>query len=190
LDAEARAFVAIRRESGVVLRLIARNRGAHLLDIDFRELILDELIDGSSIAESLVAFIVLRLIHRSAPCEILVRIEIPYRAPVLCRRYGIFSEKRVVLEYDLEESLVDVILDELRKCWLYRNLRMPHLHRFAVRTLEIRPEGHHDRCVRLTDKWLTVNLYEHGVIGMGAPDDKFLFALGLERQRQRNISTI
>lgn len=37
---------------------------------------------------------------------------------------------------------------------------------------------------------LTVNLYEHGVIGMGAPDDKFLFALGLERQRQRNISTI
>ena len=37
---------------------------------------------------------------------------------------------------------------------------------------------------------LTVNLYENGVIGMGASDDKLLFALGLKRQRLRSGSTI
>jgi predicted RNase H-like HicB family nuclease len=37
---------------------------------------------------------------------------------------------------------------------------------------------------------LTVNLYEEGVIGMGATDDKLLFALGLKRQRLRSGSTI
>lgn len=37
---------------------------------------------------------------------------------------------------------------------------------------------------------LTVNLYENGIIGMGASDDKLLFALGLKRQRLRSGSTI
>lgn len=37
---------------------------------------------------------------------------------------------------------------------------------------------------------LTVNLYEDGIIGMGASDDKLLFALGLKRQRLRSGSTI
>jgi len=37
---------------------------------------------------------------------------------------------------------------------------------------------------------LTVNLYENGVIGLGASDDKLLFALGLKRQRMRSGSTI
>jgi predicted RNase H-like HicB family nuclease len=37
---------------------------------------------------------------------------------------------------------------------------------------------------------LTVNLYENGVIGMGASDDKLLFALGLRRQRLKSGSTI
>lgn len=37
---------------------------------------------------------------------------------------------------------------------------------------------------------LTVNLYEKGTIGMGASDDKILFALGLKRQRLRSGSTI
>lgn len=37
---------------------------------------------------------------------------------------------------------------------------------------------------------LTVNLYENGVIGMGASDDTLLFALGLKRQRQISGSTI
>lgn len=37
---------------------------------------------------------------------------------------------------------------------------------------------------------LQVNLYENGVIGMGATDDKLLFALGLKRQRMRSGSTI
>lgn len=37
---------------------------------------------------------------------------------------------------------------------------------------------------------LKVNLYEDGVIGMGASDDKLLFALGLKRQRLRSGSTI
>jgi len=37
---------------------------------------------------------------------------------------------------------------------------------------------------------LSVNLYEDGVIGMGATDDKLLFALGLKRQRLRSGSTI
>lgn len=37
---------------------------------------------------------------------------------------------------------------------------------------------------------LTVHLYEEGVIGMGASDDKLLFALGLKRQRLRSGSTI
>ena len=37
---------------------------------------------------------------------------------------------------------------------------------------------------------LTVNLYEDGIIGMGASDDKLLFALGLKRQRIRSGSTI
>lgn len=37
---------------------------------------------------------------------------------------------------------------------------------------------------------LTVTLYEDGVIGMGATDDKLLFALGLKRQRLRSGSTI
>ena len=37
---------------------------------------------------------------------------------------------------------------------------------------------------------LSVNLYEEGVIGMGASDDKLLFALGLKRQRLRSGSTI
>ena len=37
---------------------------------------------------------------------------------------------------------------------------------------------------------LTVNRYEDGVIGLGASDDKVLFALGLKRQRLRSGSTI
>jgi len=37
---------------------------------------------------------------------------------------------------------------------------------------------------------LTVTLYEEGVIGIGASDDKLLFALGLKRQRLRSGSTI
>jgi len=37
---------------------------------------------------------------------------------------------------------------------------------------------------------LTVNLYEDGVIGMGATDEKLLFALGLRRQRLRSGSSI
>src|ERR1700730_9214499 len=37
---------------------------------------------------------------------------------------------------------------------------------------------------------LTVNLYENGVIGMGASDEKLLFALGLKRHRLRSGSTI
>ncbi|MBI5345836.1 MAG: type II toxin-antitoxin system HicB family antitoxin [Chlamydiae bacterium] len=37
---------------------------------------------------------------------------------------------------------------------------------------------------------LGVNLYEDGVIGMRASDDKLLFALGLKRQRLRSGSTI
>jgi predicted RNase H-like HicB family nuclease len=37
---------------------------------------------------------------------------------------------------------------------------------------------------------LTVNHYEDGIIGMGASDDKLLFALGLKRQRLRSGSTI
>jgi hypothetical protein len=37
---------------------------------------------------------------------------------------------------------------------------------------------------------LTVNLYEEGTIGLGATDDKLLFALGLKRQRLRSGSTI
>ncbi len=37
---------------------------------------------------------------------------------------------------------------------------------------------------------LTVNLYEEGIIGLGATDDKLLFALGLKRQRLRSGSTI
>lgn len=37
---------------------------------------------------------------------------------------------------------------------------------------------------------LHVNLYENGVIGMGASDDKLLLALGLKRQRTRSGSSI
>lgn len=37
---------------------------------------------------------------------------------------------------------------------------------------------------------LTVNLYKNGIIGMGASDEKLLFALGLKRQRLRSGSTI
>ena len=37
---------------------------------------------------------------------------------------------------------------------------------------------------------LTVNLYKDGIFGMGASDDKLLFALGLKRQRLRSGSTI
>jgi len=37
---------------------------------------------------------------------------------------------------------------------------------------------------------LTVNLYENGILGMGASDDKLLFALGLKRQRLQSGSTI
>lgn len=37
---------------------------------------------------------------------------------------------------------------------------------------------------------LNVTLYENGVIGLGASDDKLLFALGLKRQRLRSGSTI
>lgn len=37
---------------------------------------------------------------------------------------------------------------------------------------------------------LTVNLYEDGIIGLSATDDKLLFALGLKRQRLHSGSTI
>lgn len=37
---------------------------------------------------------------------------------------------------------------------------------------------------------LTINLYEDGIVGIGATDDKLLFALGLKRQRLRSGSTI
>ena len=37
---------------------------------------------------------------------------------------------------------------------------------------------------------LCVTLYDDGVIGMGASDDKLLFSLGLKRQRLRSGSTI
>lgn len=37
---------------------------------------------------------------------------------------------------------------------------------------------------------LTVTLYDNGVIGIRATDDKLLFALGLKRQRLRSGSTI
>jgi len=37
---------------------------------------------------------------------------------------------------------------------------------------------------------LSVTLYENGVIGLSASDDKLLFALGLKRQRLRSGSTI
>ncbi|MBS0615574.1 MAG: type II toxin-antitoxin system HicB family antitoxin [Verrucomicrobia bacterium] len=37
---------------------------------------------------------------------------------------------------------------------------------------------------------LTVTLYNDGIIGMGATDEKLLFALGLKRQRLRSGSTI
>jgi hypothetical protein len=37
---------------------------------------------------------------------------------------------------------------------------------------------------------LTVNLYENGVVGLGASDDKLLFALGLKRQRVLSGSTV
>lgn len=37
---------------------------------------------------------------------------------------------------------------------------------------------------------LSVALYENGIIGMGASDEKLLFALGLKRQRLRSGSTI
>ena len=37
---------------------------------------------------------------------------------------------------------------------------------------------------------LTVNLYEDGVIGLGASDEKLLFALGLKRQRLKSGSSI
>lgn len=37
---------------------------------------------------------------------------------------------------------------------------------------------------------LYVNLYENGIIGMGASDEKILLALGLKRQRLRSGSTI
>ncbi len=37
---------------------------------------------------------------------------------------------------------------------------------------------------------LTVTLYEDGVIGLGASDEKLLFALGLKRQRLRSGLTI
>jgi predicted RNase H-like HicB family nuclease len=37
---------------------------------------------------------------------------------------------------------------------------------------------------------LSVHLYEEGVIGIGASDDKLLFALGLKRQRLKSGSSI
>lgn len=37
---------------------------------------------------------------------------------------------------------------------------------------------------------LRITQYEDGVIGVGASDDKFLFALGLKRQRENNGATI
>ena len=43
----------------------------------------------------------------------------------------------------------------------------------------------------LNDRFqLSVHLYGDGLIGMGASDDKLLFALGLKRQRLRSGSTI
>jgi predicted RNase H-like HicB family nuclease len=46
-------------------------------------------------------------------------------------------------------------------------------------------EGHLDRHFQLV-----VHLYEDGIIGLGASDDKLLFALGLKRQRLKSGSTI
>lgn len=37
---------------------------------------------------------------------------------------------------------------------------------------------------------VSVSLYEDGVIGIGATDEKLLFALGLKRQREKSGSTI
>ncbi|MFZ4099593.1 MAG: type II toxin-antitoxin system HicB family antitoxin [Chlamydiia bacterium] len=37
---------------------------------------------------------------------------------------------------------------------------------------------------------ISVNLYEDGILGMGATDDKLLFALGLKRQRLLSGSSI
>ena len=37
---------------------------------------------------------------------------------------------------------------------------------------------------------ITASLYEHGVVGIDASDDKLLFALGLKRQREKSGSTI
>src|SRR5579872_6815387 len=37
---------------------------------------------------------------------------------------------------------------------------------------------------------LTVTLYKNGVVGIGASDEKLLFALGLKRQRLRSGSTV
>ncbi|HSX10659.1 MAG TPA: type II toxin-antitoxin system HicB family antitoxin [Chlamydiales bacterium] len=37
---------------------------------------------------------------------------------------------------------------------------------------------------------LTVTLYKDGVVGIGASDEKLLFALGLKRQRLRSGSTV
>jgi hypothetical protein len=35
-----------------------------------------------------------------------------------------------------------------------------------------------------------VSLYEDGIVGIGASDDKLLFALGLKRQREKSGSSI
>lgn len=40
------------------------------------------------------------------------------------------------------------------------------------------------------DFQLSVSLYEKGVIGVGASEDKLLFALGLKRQREKSGSSI
>lgn len=37
---------------------------------------------------------------------------------------------------------------------------------------------------------VTITPYEDGVVGVGASDDKFLFALGLKRQREKSGTTI
>lgn len=37
---------------------------------------------------------------------------------------------------------------------------------------------------------LSVSLYEEGVIGIGASDDRLLFALGLKRQREKSGSSV
>jgi predicted RNase H-like HicB family nuclease len=37
---------------------------------------------------------------------------------------------------------------------------------------------------------ISVSLYEDGVVGVGASDDKLLFALGLKRQREKSGSSI